>query len=335
MNTEKRSRPFQRRKASLLLLLPLVALLLGAILGKGFAPQAAYANEQHQAAAAIGTTACPYGVTNTQVTPNLIPDMQKLNSCWVRLQINAESIGKDPYTNWQTLDGYIQALHNAGIHIDAVLRCFKGDCFAKPPDLPTQQQMKDFATALATRYGSEIDSYEILNEEYDDVDSSKLPNYCSLLQTGYTAIKAIDPSATVGMYGTYKMNPTHLPLVVKALQPCTAYMDYANMHYYAEGGDPNNPISGQLSFMQAVNMLKQLGKPIWVTETGWPISNPNIVKYMNEELNDARTSGVVTHVFWYTLDFPQQNPPQPDDIHYSPAAFAAMQSYIATYPTWS
>jgi hypothetical protein len=330
MNTEHRQ----------LLLVPLVVLLMYAVIGNGISPQAAHAretqSETHQAAS-IGTIACPYGVTNTQVMPNLIPDMQTLQSCWVRLQINAKDIGSDPYTNWQKLDGYIQALHNAGIHIDAVMRCFKGtDCFQNPATsiLPTPQQVKDFATALAERYGTMIDSYEVLNEEYDNVPNSMLPNYCGLLQAGYTAIKAVEPTATVGMYGTYKVNPTHLPLVVQALQSCTAYMDYANMHYYAGGGDPNNPIQGQLSFTQAVNMLKQLGKPIWVTETGWPISNANIVKYMNEELDDARTSGVVTHVFWYTLDFPQQNPPQPKDIHYSTAAFNAMKNYIAAHPTW-
>ena len=315
--------------------------LLGLVVlpGMNALPQVS-SDSADQSAMSSGGTTCPYGITTTQVTPNLIHDMNNLTGnlkgCWVRLQINAKSIGPDSSPHWQTLDTAIHALHAAGIRIDAVLRCFGGNnCFQNPPVLPSQQQIESFASAVANRYGKEIDSYEILNEEYDNVARSQLPNYCSLLSAGYTTIKKINPNATVGTYGTYKMNATHLNAVIQALKSCSSSMDYVNIHYYAGGGDPAGPGKGFLSFQQAITMLKNaLNKPIWVTETGWPISNPKIVTYMKEELDEARTSGIVTHVFWYTLDFPQQNPHQPDDIHYSQTALNTLQHYIAQYPDW-
>ena len=328
-------RAFWKVKVSLLVVL--FALFMSTIFVIDPFTHTAHASSRTSAIPNIGTVSCPYGITNTQVTTNLIPDMETLQACWVRLQINMSDIGTDPnFTNWGTLDSYINQLSAVPIHIDAVIRCVAGktNCFSSSPTLPSTKAMTDFATAIAKRYGSKIESYEILNEEMDQFSgTSQLSKYCPILQAGYNAIKA-NSTATVGMYGTYKVNSTHLNGVVQALQSCKGFMDYANMHYYAMGGDPNNPISGQLSFMQAVNILQGLGKPIWVTETGWPVSNANIVTYMNEEMDDARTSGgAVTHVFWYTLDFPQQNPPQPDDIH-GTAAFTALENYIAAHPTW-
>src|SRR6266568_4143631 len=81
-------------------------------------------------------------------------------------------------------------------------------------------QMAQFATAIATRYDGKhghgkIDSFEIGNEEYDQhytgdpVTSEQCrqaSNYGPVLKAGYQAIKAVYPTATVGMFGQWLRN---------------------------------------------------------------------------------------------------------------------------------
>ena len=64
---------------------------------------------------------------------------------------------------------------------------------------PDAEDFKDFASAVATRYGSTVSAYEIWNEPnyvgfYDPVDPTA---YAELLKAVYPALKDIDPTATI------------------------------------------------------------------------------------------------------------------------------------------
>lgn len=64
---------------------------------------------------------------------------------------------------------------------------------------PNAEDFKDFASAVATRYGSTVSAYEIWNEPnyigfYDPVDPAA---YAELLKAVYPALKDIDPTATI------------------------------------------------------------------------------------------------------------------------------------------
>lgn len=64
---------------------------------------------------------------------------------------------------------------------------------------PDPEDFKDFASAVATRYGSTVSAYEIWNEPnyvgfYDPIDPAA---YAELLKSVYPALKDIDPTATV------------------------------------------------------------------------------------------------------------------------------------------
>lgn len=64
---------------------------------------------------------------------------------------------------------------------------------------PDADDFKDFASAVATRYGSTVSAYEIWNEPnyvgfYDPIDPAA---YAELLKAVYPALKDIDPTATV------------------------------------------------------------------------------------------------------------------------------------------
>ena len=64
---------------------------------------------------------------------------------------------------------------------------------------PDPEDFRDFASAVATRYGSTVSAYEIWNEPnyvgfYDPVDPTA---YAELLKAVYPALKEIDPTATI------------------------------------------------------------------------------------------------------------------------------------------
>jgi len=64
---------------------------------------------------------------------------------------------------------------------------------------PNPDDFRDFASAVATRYGATVSAYEIWNEPnwvgfYDPVDPAA---YAELLKAVYPALKEIDPTATI------------------------------------------------------------------------------------------------------------------------------------------
>jgi len=78
------------------------------------------------------------------------------------------------------------------------------------------EDFKDFASAVATRYGSTVSAYEIWNEPnyvgfYDPIDPAA---YAELLKAVYPALKDIDPTATVVAAGL-----GHTPTKDGALSP--------------------------------------------------------------------------------------------------------------------
>jgi hypothetical protein len=304
-----------------------------------------------------GASACsaqsPYGFTTPHADARLVWFYDQLGVCWVRYQIHASSlVSPTGAYQWSQLDTVVATMNAAHIHLDVPLECFapKGGgtdaCFSHPY-LPTPQEMATFAQALATRYDGRhghgrIDAFEIGNEEYDFFPST---SYGPILQAGYRAIKAVDPSFLVGMYGTARPSLSHLAAVMNALRPYTQDFDYANFHYYAHGGDPTVSTADHPSFAAVWQLIARAlpGKPIWCTEVGWPVAplpgiaavSPEIqAQYMQDVLTSASQSGVITRLFWFTLD----DGTQPDDIAPGGAALAAFATYrafVAAHPLWS
>ena len=210
--------------------------------------------------------------------------------------------------------------------------------------LPGPGEMATFAKAIATRYNGNnghgfIDSFEIGNEEFDNyyVPGNPASEACrsasyygEVLKAGYQAIKAASPKALVGMFGMWWNNLPHVKDFITYLYShgYGQYMDYMNFHYYHGSNDPsvsvgNNP-SFDLEWQTMHNIATQYGfatKPIWVTETGWSTdANPNAkagvtpnavtpgvqANYMRYVLNEAANSKVVSKVFWFTIDSPNE-----------------------------
>lgn len=101
--------------------------------------------------------------------------------------------------DWAQMDNVINTAHGMGFGITAAITgnpTWNGLPLAGAPD-PTAYAA--FAAEVAQRYGNEIAAYEIWNEPngvifYAPVSAE---TYTTVLQAAYTAIKAVDPDATV------------------------------------------------------------------------------------------------------------------------------------------
>jgi hypothetical protein len=136
---------------------------------------------------------------------------------------------------------------------------------------------------------------------------------------------------------------------------CGPLVDYLNFHYYNCPHGPNGGNSFAPTFHLYWQLLSQLsashgfsGMDVWCTETGYPTSiHPDYDCTVTEEmrqshfqitLDDARTSGVISHLFFYTIDCDRAGTSvtlgYPPTRTYTPT-YGLVKSYIATYPTWS
>lgn len=129
----------------------------------------------------------------------------------------------------------------------------------------------DFMTALVTRYGSQIHYWELWNEPDNAAHTwaGSMQSYVDLvLQPGYQAVKAVDPSAQVLLGGLASV--TSMGAVYQA--GGGPYFDIANFHAYFTAGSGD---ATALSYLQGV--MREHGdgnKPIWMSEFGYPTNNP-------------------------------------------------------------
>ncbi|QBD75060.1 hypothetical protein EPA93_03235 [Ktedonosporobacter rubrisoli] len=298
----------------------------------------------------------PYGFTVVTADSTLVALYKQMGVCWVRFQIHVDDIQSGGSYNWGTLDSVVALMNASGIHLDVPIQCFQGSCFSNPYT-PTPDEMASFATQVATRYNGKsghgyIDAFEIGNEEYDANSSFSISNYGPILKAGYQAIKAASPYAQVGMYGTFLSNPSRTTDVLNAIfgGGYGAYMDFMNFHYYNQGLDPRVDVdSMHPSFDHKWQMMNSIaarygfgGKPIWVTEIGWPTQDmsgrsavtPDVQsQYLSYVTDHASTSGIVKKIFWYTINYGDQ----PNTIYPTSGplpAFNALKAYVKSKPVW-
>lgn len=321
----------------------------------------------------------PYGFTTIHADDQLAAVYRQLNVCWVRYQYHWGVDGNKPgietspgVYNWNDIDTAIQTMNKAGIYVDfAIEYAPKWDlvqtCFGTPY-LTGPDQMRQFATILATRYDGKhghgfISSFEIGNEEYDQHFSGsqatseqcrQAGNYGPILQAGYEAIKAANPNVTVGMFGQWYHNINHIRTFFTDLfsQGYGKYMDYMNFHYYNGGFDPaetrNTVPSFDLWWQTMHQIATQYGYgslPIWVTEVGWPThptNNPNQpvppdvqAQYLQYVMDEAQKSnGIVKKVFWFTINYGNQGD-NIDPPNGPLAAFGVYKQLVQQMPLWS
>lgn len=313
----------------------------------------------------------PYGFTTIHADSQLVTFYKQLNVCWVRYQYHWGVHGGKPgietapgVYNWAPVDAAIATMNAAHIRVDfAIQSAPEWDltqvCSADGQHfLPGPNELAHFATILATRYDGKhghgyIDSYEIGNEEFDNHYVQGLGNnqpcrsasyYGPVLKAGYQAIKAVNPNALVGMFGLWWNNLPHIKDFTTYLfaNGYGQYMDYMNFHYYHGGADPATSNGEDPSFdvewQTMHDAAKQYGfanKPIWVTETGWDGTDPQLQsRYLQYIMTESAKSQVIQKVFWFTIDYGHQvKNIYPNNTTALPA-FYTYQAIVRQQPAW-
>ncbi|MBI3922970.1 MAG: glycosyl hydrolase 53 family protein, partial [Armatimonadetes bacterium] len=177
----------------------------------------------------------------------------------------------------------------------------------------------NFVTQLAQHYAGIVSYWQIENE----MDSSTYwtgtaEEYVTLLQAGYAAVKAADPSATVlaGGFSTFALrvmigdaNPSNAAairsFVNRVLAEGKDHFDITDVHLY----DNYTLIPAKVDFVRNTMSANGYSKPVWATEIGGPIGGYTEAGQASEVIKRivlALASGV-ENAFWYSLiDVPNQ-----------------------------
>ena len=217
----------------------------------------------------------------------------------------------------------------------------------------------DFMARLAQRYGSgsarpRIAAYEIWNEPNANIGWSPQPNvagYTALLKAAYTAIKAVEPTATVvggvlgaGLtFGTWTINPvTYLTQMYAS--GAQGYFDALSFHPYNSSssfsaGAPyaNTPYRQLLSLRQLMAGAGDGEKKIWTTEYGIPtssVSGATQAAWITDFATTWSTLDGVGPMFIYSLvDRPNETPWGVFDRNWvAKPAVEAIRAWIAAHP---
>ncbi|MEN6345814.1 MAG: sugar-binding protein [Armatimonadia bacterium] len=229
--------------------------------------------------------------------------------------------------NWKTLDSRYEAARKAGISLLPIL-CYGVPWASTKPEggtgdatryIPRMEAWLAYVKAVVGRYKEGIHYWEVWNEPNIGFWLSSNEDYVRLLKETYTAIKQVDPTATVLMGGTAGAPPSYVEMLYKA--GCKDFMDIVNVHPYQY---PRVPDEGMAQAVRKVwEVMNRYGdgtKPIWVTEVGYPnhLASNGVTLHRQAECL-ARTYlcmlGMgVQKVFWY--DYQNGNDPYYNEANF-------------------
>lgn len=326
-------------------------------------------------ALASSTPSDHYGFTQTaySLTTNgnqIVTDTLGAGASWFRVQRHWADIELSPGVfDWTIPDQAIQLANAHGIRVDFPIQlaptfhqgqiCYSADK-TQSRGFPTPQELATFATIVATRYNGlnghgRVDAFEIGNEEYDQTwfgsyansaPCRSAQNYAETLKAGYLAIKAVDPTMKVGMFGLWWKNTQHINdflgyLVSKGY---SHYMDYASLHFYHGCSDPG--ISGgsnDISLTQELGLFQQklsgTGLKVVIGEIGFA-SDGTSGCYQSQQstlMSKALTiihqfNTTVLRVMWYTDFAPASHMDLTNGAGLRYPAYTTYRNFISTHP---
>ncbi len=202
--------------------------------------------------------------------------------------------------NWSSADQLLDTAASYGIAVDASVTSTPPWATTNGGLIPNGAPTSDadyatFVKALASRYGAtanngnaKISAYEVWNEPNWFAGWSPKPDataYTALLKAAYTAIKSVDPTATVlgGVLGagvtigSLTENPvTFLKQMYAA--GAAGYFDALAFHPYADSlfsagaSVANSPLQELEALRKLMNSNGDALKLIWATEYGAPVT---------------------------------------------------------------
>lgn len=222
----------------------------------------------------------PYGVcahvTRTEKTPyrlaHTVSAMKLAGMGYVRADIDSAAVLRDGKFDFAVYDRVFDTLGKEDI---AVLPILNGRYGKEPPE--DFDEYREYLGAVMTHYKGRFSAVEIWNEAnlngfFTGADPER---YAETLKTAYETVKRADPSVQVAFTGTAGVP---LDWIRRAFDAgAGAYFDVMNVHPYSHPRSPEGDLDVQLERLKSLMAEYGLsGKPIWLTEVGWPTHDETI-----------------------------------------------------------
>ncbi len=200
--------------------------------------------------------------------------MQAAGINWIRLEFKWNKLEPTSGTwDFSNYDFIVSGILSRGMSIIGLLAQYDVPSWYWTPENkpPTPADYATWISQVASRYAGQISLWECGNEPNESLFWYPSPDataYTALLQAGYNAIKAIDPSSKVISAGLSQNSPgTFLESMYSA--GVKGYFDYLGFHPYSQ---PNPPDFTRLDGLLGHMSNHGDNKTIMVTEVGWPTS---------------------------------------------------------------
>ncbi|MGQ9648535.1 MAG: beta-galactosidase [Phycisphaerae bacterium] len=225
--------------------------------------------------------------------------------------------------DWKFYDDLVDVAHTNGISVYGLL-CY-WSYYSKKDTLEGVEEYCQWARQVVRHYKDRIKHWEIWNEPNIFFWSGPKELYFTMLSKAYDAIKAEDPEAQVLGCSTAGIDVDF----IKRTMDAGGKFDALTIHPYR--GELND-----LQFIQELRDVKKLvgGRPVWITEMGWPServygrTEREQASYVARTYLTAVASGAVASVSWY--DFRNDG----NDPYYNEFNFGMVRNDLRPKPAY-
>jgi beta-xylosidase len=302
---------------------------------------------------AVEPSSSPYGVcahlgggSESRLMPHNLKMMKSAGIDWVRADFSWDGVQHSDKTwHYERTDKLVNMTEQEGISVLAVLNY--DVAWAKPAH-EHLDEWNTYVRNVVSRYKDRVKYWEVWNEQNIQrfwTGGANAKQYQLLLEATYKTIKSIDPDLKV-VYGGLAGIPFDY---IKASLEADAgkYFDVFNIHPYRNAMNKNNWVR---SYIASLKRLREMldrndakGKPIWITEIGWPTPTAfNTKAGTNKgDIGETILSGILTTLevnvsekqqaeclqqaflislhsgvercFWYEFQSPEDDPGERED----------------------
>ncbi len=259
--------------------------------------------------------ASPFGINGHIPNDRELFMMERAGIKWCRMdflwEINEPE--KDKF-NWKTFDEVFANARKHAVYPLPIL-CYNSRWGSKKSEngkgiVPDLNNWIPYVKESVKRYKDFVKYWEVWNEPNIGFWTGTLDEYAELLKETYKAIKEMDKTAKVAMGGTAGTDLHFIEELYKRNIP----FDIVNIHPYGYPTPPERFLEGQIkACRELITRYGDEGKPIWITEYGWPNHiGPNGVDIITQANYIVRAFVIalgagVEKIFWYDY----QNGPDP------------------------
>lgn len=260
---------------------------------------------------------------------------------WVRLEFPIAHVAEESF-DWSRYDRLVEALSENGLSILGLFLGLGGREREEP-----QRALETYVEGVGRvveRYHDRVHHWELWNEpDQEQFWRGSLDTFARLVKLGTQAVKARDPEARVVGGSTAGAPEPYLRRLLEKLEP----NDFDLLAIHPHGGNGSPEASGFLGGLRRLRSLLDEwggeGKPIWLTELGWPTHLEGVrewqqAAYLVRAHLLCQTLPTVEKVF--TCDFRDDGPdPRNPDHHLGlvradGSAKPALLAYITLARAW-